>query len=90
VWDKKVRSITGGLTILNPVKGQWIASSGTLYAERVIPVRVSATKEQMEEIANFTAKHYEQLAIMFYKLSDEVTIAYFDDKKFTRIKNATK
>lgn len=71
VWDKKVREITGGLTILNPVKGQWKADDGTNHIERVIPVRIACTKEEMDEIAKFTAKYYKQKAVMYYLISSE-------------------
>ena len=76
VWDENVRLITNGLTVLKPVKGQWINETGTLFEERMIPVRVAATKEQMDEIAKMTIKFYEQEAVMFYKVSDEVHFAY--------------
>lgn len=74
VWDQKVRAITGGLTIVQPVKGQWVAPDGTLFKERMIPVRIACTREQIESIADMTAEYYEQLAIMFYRISDEVSI----------------
>lgn len=52
-WDRQVRKITGGLTILPPGKGQWVdKNDGKLYEDRVIPVNVIATAEQMEAIAN--------------------------------------
>lgn len=78
VWDKKVRQISGGLTIPTPAKGQWISKCGTIYEERVIPVRLVCTKEEMNMIADFSAKYYEQLAIMFYKVSDDVSIVHYD------------
>jgi hypothetical protein len=73
VWDAKVRTITEGLTILSPVKGQWV-DRGKLYSERMIPVRIACTREQILEVAKFTAIYYEQLAVLFYRVSDEVTI----------------
>jgi hypothetical protein len=74
VWDKKVYDITGGITILQPAKGRWIASDGTLFAERMIPVRIACTREQMEHIARMTMDYYEQLAVMAYKISSEVML----------------
>ena len=49
VWDERVRKISNGLTILRPAKGQW-EYKGRLYEERMIPVRIACTAEQMEEI----------------------------------------
>jgi len=73
VWDAKVREISGGLTILRPAKGQWISpESKTLYSERMIPVRIACTREQMEEIALMTKKYYEQEAVMYFAVSNEV------------------
>jgi hypothetical protein len=74
VWDERVRAISGGLTILHPAKGQWMGPGGALFAERMIPVRIFCSAEQIEEIADMTAQHYGQLAVMYYKLSDTVVI----------------
>lgn len=72
VWDEKVRAISKGLTILHPSKGHWIDSEGKVYIERMIPVQISCTKEQIIQIARMTVKYYEQKVIMCYKVSDEV------------------
>lgn len=75
VWDKKVREIAGGLTIMPPnIKGEWISPKGELFSERMIPVRIMATKEQIHKIAVYTKRFYEQKAVMYYKISDEVII----------------
>lgn len=74
VWDEKIRDISGGLTIMTPVHGQWISEDNTLYKERMIPVRIACNREQIETIIDFTKKYYEQLAIMAYKISTEVII----------------
>ena len=50
VWDGKVRAIAGGLTILQPAKGQWVSPSGELFSERMIPVRVACSEEQIDKI----------------------------------------
>lgn len=70
-WDSQIRKIVNGLTILQPVKGQW-KSNGVLFAERMIPVRIACTKEQIEKIANLTIRYYDQIAIMYYKISNDV------------------
>lgn len=78
VWDAKVRGIAGGLTILTPARGQWVSPAGELFAERMIPVRIMATAEEIEAIADETARFYEQLAVMYYKVSDEVKIKHYN------------
>lgn len=81
VWDSKVRGIAGGLTVLSPAKGQWIAPCGTLFAERMIPVRIACSASQMEEIADLTARHYEQLAVMYYRVSDLVRVRHYEPSR---------
>lgn len=76
VWDAQVREITGGLTILTPAKGQWISPSGELFVERMIPVRIAATREQIDKIIDLTLVYYDQLAVMCYKVSDEVIVRH--------------
>lgn len=74
VWDSKVRVLSGGLTILRPAIGQWISPTGELFKERMIPVRIACNREQMETIAKMTLQYYDQLAVMYYKISDETYI----------------
>lgn len=73
VWDAKVREITGGLTIVPPVKGEWVHGS-QVFRERMIPVRIACTEEQINQIADFTAEYYDQLAVMFYLITDKIFI----------------
>lgn len=73
IWDGKVRQITGGLTIMPPIKGQWVLGN-LLFTERMIPVRIACTEEQINNISDMTARYYKQLAIMFYLVSERVTI----------------
>lgn len=81
IWDAKVREITGGLTILAPAKGQWVSPDGELFAERMIPVRIAATAEQMKAICDMTAKYYEQRAVMYYQVSGLVHIIHYEKGK---------
>ena len=74
-WDLRVRNITGGLTILSPGKGQWL-NNGELWDERVIPVRIMCSKEDIQRIVQITLQHYRQKAVMYYKVADEVEIVY--------------
>lgn len=88
-WDKEVRDLTGGLTIMRAAVGQWTAPNGTLYKERVIPVRIACTEDQIQAIINLTMDHYEQLAICAYRVSDNVIISHAseDTKEYWRTKN---
>ena len=80
-WDKYVRRITGGLTILKPARGQWIEpATDSLYEERVIPVRIACTRQQLDQIIDFTLRHYDQIAVMAYLVSEEVIIKYREEK----------
>lgn len=72
IFDGKVREISKGLTIFTPAKGQWISEENELVAERMIPVRIACTREQIDKIAEITVKYYEQDVVMFYRISDEV------------------
>lgn len=73
-WDSQILKISNGMTILTPVQGQWIPSNGNLLAEKMLPIRIACTREQIYEISDFSAEFYCQKAIMFYKISDEVII----------------
>jgi len=77
-WDTRVRRITGGLTVMAPVRGQWVSPDDKLFLERMIPVRIACTNEQIETIADMTAQFYNQQAIMYYRLSNEVVIKEYD------------
>lgn len=81
VWDAKVRVITGGLTIMAPARGQWVhPTTGELFAERMIPVRIMATRSEIEQVVDLTLKYYNQLAVLCYKISDEVILKMKDSK----------
>lgn len=73
VWDAYVRGISGGLTIHSPTKGQWIHGD-ILFEERMIPVKICCSELAIKLIAKFTKKHYRQLKVCYYKVSDEVYI----------------
>lgn len=79
-WDKRVRKLSGGITILSPARGQWV-NKGVLYEERVIPVRVACDRETILKIIGITAQHYRQLAVMAYKISSDVIIEHFEPEE---------
>lgn len=79
VWDGKVRAITGGLTVMAPARGQWInPTTGELFQERMIPVRIMATRTEIEAVVDLTLEYYDQIAVLCYKISDEVILKYKD------------
>lgn len=93
VWDNFVRSISGWLTILSPAKGQWFMNyptqsigkmkEGELIEEKVIPVRIACSPDQMTKIADFTAKHYRQAEVMYYAVSNN--IVFHKNKEFQTV-----
>lgn len=85
VWDKMVYNIAGGCTILEPTKGKWVAPGGELFEERMIPVRIACTKEQIDIIVDLTLEYYDQKAIIAYKVSNEVILRHRSDHGKIRI-----
>lgn len=77
VWDAKIRAVSGGLTIMSPVKGQWVSPDGTLFAERMIPVRIVCDDKLIDKIIKITMKHYQdQEAILTYKVATDVKLVF--------------
>ena len=81
IWDEKVKAISGGLTILTPTKGKWVSPCGTEFHERMIPVRIICSREEIEQIIDITMKFYNQEAILAYKISDEVILKHREKTK---------
>jgi len=77
-WDKRVMKISGGITIMSPSKGKWIYKSDE-YPEKVIPVRIMCTDDDMKKIVVITMEHYRQKAVMYCVLSNQVYIIYKKD-----------
>ena len=73
-WDKKVVEIANGLTILRMSRGKWVSEDGKLVAEKMVPVRIACTENQMHKIIGITKQHYKQEAVMSYVVSDTVII----------------
>ncbi len=71
-WDEKVKNISGGLTILKIAMGQWISPDSEKFVEKMIPVRVYCTEEEIDKIIDFTMEHYQQKAILAYEISRKV------------------
>jgi hypothetical protein len=81
-WDRQVRDISGGLTVLKPAKGHWRPPESAEYqVEEMIPVRLLCTREQIERVVDFTLEHYDQKAVLAYRISDEVILRDREDKR---------
>ena len=77
-WDNYVKGISGGITIMKTAKGEWLNPAGKLYKDKIIPCRIICDREQIEEIINFTLRHYDQEAVLAYMISSDVIIKYRD------------
>ena len=77
VWDTKVREMAGGLTVLRPAIGYWDSPEGELFKERMIPVRIKCTEEEIEHIADWTASYYKQEAVMYTLVSEKCVIKHY-------------
>ena len=75
-WDEKIREIAGGLTVLKAAKGIWESPSGQIFREEMIPVRIACSEEQLNLIIGLTIEHYDQEAVMAYRVSDKVIIRH--------------
>ena len=81
VWDEHVREISGGLTILKPAKGHWRSPDSVEYrVEEVIPVRILCTRPEIEQVIELTLSHYDQRAVLAYRISDEVILKRRDQR----------
>lgn len=78
-WDNYVMQFSSGMTILRPAKGTWLHQNER-YDDRVIPVRIVCSKTDMKKIAKFSLKHYRQICIMYYRLSEEVEFLYDSER----------
>jgi hypothetical protein len=79
VWDEKVREIAGGLTILRSATGVWTSPGGEIFREKMIPVRIICSKEQIDLIVDMTMDYYRQKAILACRISDYVILKHRGD-----------
>lgn len=70
-WDSYVRTISGGLTIFKTSKGQWTYLD-KVFEDKMIPIRIYCSEEQIEEIMRYTKTFYDQKAIFCCLISDQV------------------
>lgn len=72
-WEDFAVKLTGGLSQLTPIKGVW-TDKGKTYREEMLPYRVRCDEETIERLVRFAGRHYEQLAMMFYAVSNDCRI----------------
>jgi hypothetical protein len=72
-WDKKVRSITGGLTVFKTSKGQFVMGD-VVFHDRMIPVEIYCTESQIDQIIQITMEYYHQEAILCTRVSDLIKL----------------
>ena len=86
-WDEFVKNLTGGVTIMKTAKGQWVSPEGELYVDRMIPCRIVCNEEQISEIIDFTIEHYDQEAVLAYRISTNVILRHKTDYGNSETKN---
>ncbi|MFA5366589.1 MAG: hypothetical protein WC333_01785 [Dehalococcoidia bacterium] len=79
-WDAFVKKIAKGVTIMKTAKGEWVSPTGQVYMDRMIPCRIICNESQMDKIIDFTIEHYDQEAVLAYKISDNVILRHRNDK----------
>jgi hypothetical protein len=80
-WDAFVKHLTGGVTIMKTAKGEWVSPDGKLYIDRMIPCRIACTRYEILRIIDFTITHYNQEAVLAYKISDDVILKHRKEPK---------
>jgi hypothetical protein len=75
-WDAFVKEITGGVTIMKTAKGEWVNPNGKIYVDKMIPCRIICNEKQIKEIIDFTLIHYNQEAVLAFKISTNVILKY--------------
>jgi hypothetical protein len=76
VWDKRVKEVSGGMTIHMPSIGKWVSPEGKVFEERMIPVNFIATEAQARDIVRHTIEYYEQEAVLCIKLAEDFILMH--------------
>jgi len=75
-WDAFVKKIAGGVTIMKTAKGEWVNLTGKSYYDKMIPCRVVCNEEEINKIIYFTLEHYNQEAVLAYRISTNIILRY--------------
>jgi len=84
-WDAYVKKTTGGVTIMKTAKGEWVSPTGKLYIDKMIPCRIVCTEDQISDIIDFTIEHYNQEAVLAYRVSMNVILRHKNEGKPIRL-----
>jgi hypothetical protein len=76
-WDAFVQERAGGMTLYKPTRGTWV-DSGRVITEPMIPVRILCSESIISEIVDFTIEHYEQEAVLAYRVSECIILRHRD------------
>ncbi len=68
---KKVRRISGGITRNPMAQGEW-KHKRRLYSEPVVSLMFLATDEEADKVAATGRKHYRQIEVIYYVVSNHV------------------
>lgn len=83
-WDGFVQDLCGGQTLLKVARGRWVdPATNVLYDETMIPVRIACTKQQIKQIGRHTLEHYNQIAVLAYRISKEVLLFQAPEQSVT-------
>ncbi|GGT56367.1 hypothetical protein GCM10010207_65350 [Streptomyces atratus] len=64
-WDAMVKQLAGGMTLIQLIRGSWVDPvSQEDFAERMIPVRIMCTSEQIVGICKETARFYDEFSVL--------------------------
>lgn len=70
LWELAVINISGGWTIHPRARGAWMDEhTGNVQKEKMKPVDILCTEEQIHEIVNMTGHHYRQIEVVAYRIS---------------------
>jgi hypothetical protein len=71
-WDKKAKEVSGGITFLGSAKGSWECPQGKVFEEKMIPVRIRCTTDEIKRISEYTLEHYRQQTVWAYEISSNI------------------
>lgn len=71
-WEQRVLEVAGGMGKFAPATGLWVSPAGSVVLEAMVPVRIVATRTEIDGILRMTCEHYAQEVVMCHRLSSEV------------------
>lgn len=78
-WEDAVINISGGWTIQPLATGAWTdGEEDTVQIERMKPVDIICTDEQIKQIVNLTGHRFRQKVVLAYKISEHIIYEPFE------------